>query len=72
LDNGTNPIARIELLIDFDEIRKVSFSRPSRSQDLLQIIEEGKNWKDPRYSRLRKVRASQIELGLEYPRPEDY
>ncbi|WP_127137991.1 nucleotidyl transferase AbiEii/AbiGii toxin family protein [Flagellimonas oceanensis] len=72
LDKETSPIERPELLIAFDEIRKVSGSRPSHSQDLIQIMEESKTWKESRYSWLRKVRALYRELGLEYPKPKGY
>jgi len=59
-------------LIAFDEIRKVSGSRPSLSQDLIQITEGSKIWKEARYSWLRKVRALCRVLGLEYPKPKGY
>jgi hypothetical protein len=72
LDKETSPIERPELLIAFDEIRKVSGSRPSHSQDLIQITEGSKIWKEARYSWLRKVRALCRVLGLEYPKPKGY
>jgi hypothetical protein len=72
LDEEVSPIEQPELLIAFDRIKKVSGSRPFHSQDLIQIIEESKTWKEARYSWLRKVRALFRELGLEYPKPKGY
>jgi len=72
LDKETSPVEQPELLIAFDQIRKVSGSRPSHSLDLIQIIEGNKTWNEARYSWLKKVRALYRELELEYPKPKGY
>jgi len=72
LDDEESPVERPELLIQFDAIKKTSGSRPSHSQDLIQIVAGNKTWREARYSWLRKVRSLYKELGLDYPKPKGY
>lgn len=72
LDDEESPVERPELLIEFDAIKKTSGSRPSHSQDLIQIVKGNKSWREARSSWLRKVRDLYKDLGLAYPKPKGY
>lgn len=69
LDKEKSPVYFPELLIKFDEIRKVSGSRPSHSHDRIEIVEGSKTWREARHSWLRKVRSLFSELDIPYPKP---
>lgn len=70
LDDEKSPTHFPEFLIKFDEVRKVSGSRPSHSRDRIDIVEGSKTWREARYSWIRKVKELFRELDLPYPKPK--
>jgi len=68
LDGPPNPVASPQILLAFDEKDyKTVKSRPHHSNDLLDIVENGKNYTVARASWRRKVREYLRDKGISMP-----
>ena len=68
LDDELDPIANLSLLLDFDNIDYTSLpSRPSHSNDRIDIVPGNKSWASARSSWRRKVRNLMKQKGITPP-----
>jgi len=70
LDHEKSPVQFPETLLKFDELKNNYTSRPSHSNDRIDILEGSKTWREARFSWLQKVRQLFRELDIPYPKPK--
>ena len=68
LDNEKNPVDDLNLLLEFDKTNKLELpSRPSHSNDIIEITANSKTWIAARTSWRRKVRDLMKAKGIPLP-----
>jgi len=68
LDDEVNPVDNLSLLLEFDDLDYSSLpSRPSHSNDMINIVPGNKDWRTARSSWRRKVKNIMQEKGIPIP-----